>query len=155
MNLKSSITLFSHHVIIPLIIGSMLYISYRSLSLRMFSWFEAIGLSNFIKSIREIINPYKESLPNWIYFSMPDALWVYSFTSAILLIWNNKIVKAKYWLLIPFISGCLVEIAQGLKLVEGTFDPIDLILCSLSFILSMIIINSISVKHENNTHQNY
>lgn len=121
----------------------------------MFSWFENIGLTLFIDDIRKIINPFKEYLPNWIYFSLPDSLWVYSFTSAILLMWNNEIVKAKYWLLIPFISGCLVEIAQGLKLIEGTFDPVDLIGCIVAFILSIFIINRISKKNEYKLFQNY
>ena len=153
--MNSRIKLFLFHILIPFLIGGLLYISFRSKSIRLFSWCETIGLSNYISIIRSIINPFKESIPNWVYYSLPDGLWMYSFTSVFLLIWKDQIDEGKYWLLIPLISGCFVEIGQGLKLLKGTFDPIDLILSLLAFIFSIIIINPVSQKNEKKISQIY
>ena len=102
----------------------------------MFGWFCNLGFIELINLVRGFFNPFKKYLPTWIYYSLPDALWVYSFTSIYLILWNNRI---NYWLIIPFFFGCLLEIAQSLKIVDGTYDPIDLIFSLLAFILSIFI----------------
>lgn len=129
------------HVIIPLILGGIIYISFRSLSLRMFNWFKWSKIDFFTSSIRSIIYPLKSHFPSWFYFSLPDALWVYSFSSALLILWKDHFRIGKHWLLFPLILGSIVEVAQGLKLFPGTFDIWDLILTILSLCLSTIIIN--------------
>lgn len=133
--------LTSVHVLLPLIIGGLIYISFRSLSLRLFSWFEILGINSFSSSIRNLANPFKNDLPPWIYFSLPDGLWIYSFSSALLIFWNNDFQKLKYWLFIPFISGILIEILQQFKLFPGTFDFLDLLFSTLGLLLSKTIIN--------------
>lgn len=127
-----------YNVLLPLLLGAFLYISFRSTTIRMFDWFEFIGIEQFTNLIRISFHPIKSSLPTWIYYSLPDGLWMYSFSSVYLLIWRKEIGNGKYWLLIPLITGCLFEILQGLKLFEGTFDPIDLSLCLLALMLSII-----------------
>jgi hypothetical protein len=83
----------------------------------------------------------KSDLPYWVYFSLPDGLWVYSFSCALLILWRNNHEMAKYWLLIPFFSGIIIEIAQGLKVFRGTFDIIDLIFSIVALLSSILIIN--------------
>lgn len=107
----------------------------------MFNWFQSIGIENKVLSIREIFFPFKMYLPQWVYYSLPDGLWVYSFTSAILIVWNNEFKTAKFWLLIPLFTGIISEIAQGLKLFSGTFDILDLTFTIAALLLSIIIIN--------------
>jgi len=85
----------------------------------MFDWFEELGVLHPIKELREITNPIKSYIPNWIYFSLPDGLWTYSFTSAFLLFED----KGKYWLALPFVLSVGVEILQYLELFKGTYDP--------------------------------
>jgi hypothetical protein len=133
--------IFFCHVVIPLISGGLIYISFRSLSLRMFDWFKWCKIDFFTSLIRSIIYPLKSHFPAWFYFSLPDALWVYSFSSALLIYWNNDFEKVKYWLLIPFVSGILIEISQGFKFFSGTFDFLDLLLSTLGLLLSKTIIN--------------
>jgi hypothetical protein len=134
-------TLIISHCLAPLFLGGILYILFRSTNLRMFKWFTSLGLKNTINYIRECAIEYKNDIPNWAYFSLPDGLWIYSFTSAILIYWYNDIKKTKLWLLIPFITGVLTEILQGLKLFPGTFDNFDLSFSVLGISLSIIIIN--------------
>lgn len=128
-------------------IGMLLYVSFRSTSLKMFGWVDNIGFAELTNLIRGFFYPFKKSLPNWIYYSLPDALWLYSFTSIYLILWNNQI---NYWLIIPFFFGCFVEIAQALKIFEGTYDPIDLILSLIAFILSIFINQLIKTNEKKN-----
>ena len=136
------------HVAIPLLFGGLIYISFRSLSLRMFEWFQWCKIDFFTSSIRSQMYPLKSHLPPWFYFSLPDALWVYSFSSALLILWNNDFEKVKYWLLIPFVSGILIEILQGFKLFHGTFDFLDLFFSTLGLLLSINIIDSKFNKYD-------
>ena len=129
------------HCLTPLFVGGLLYIFFRSTDLRMFHWFSFLGLDHFITSARDYFSVLKNDLPNWIYFSLPDGLWVYSFTSALLIYWRNDIHKVKFWLLIPLTTGVLIEVLQGVKLFPGTFDFLDLAFTSLGLLLSAIIIN--------------
>lgn len=129
-----NMTLF--HVIIPLTVGGLLYVFFRAKSLRMFSWFEFIGINSQISFLREYVSPLKSWLPSWVYFSLPDGLWVYSFTSIILILWDGKI---NYWLIIPFTSGILIEILQGFSF-SGTFDYLDLTFSVVGISTSIIII---------------
>lgn len=129
------------HVLLPLIIGGLIYISFRSTSLKMFSWFRCIGVDSGILTIRQELSFLKLYLPQWLYYSLPDGLWVYSFTSALLILWDNQFKIAKFWLLIPLFSGAIIEVAQGLKLFRGTFDILDLTFSIVALLLSIIIIN--------------
>lgn len=132
---------FMYQVFIPILIGGSLYIAFRSKTIRLFDWSERIGLAEPLYGFRSIIIPYKKDIPSWIYYSLPDGLWVYAFTSALIIYWNQEIEKVKYWLLIPFASGTFVEIAQGLKLLQGTFDFLDLAFTIVALILSVTINN--------------
>jgi len=138
---KNKIKLVVLNCITPLLLGGLIYIMFRSTELRMFKWLSAFGLDSLIFSARANISALKNHLPNWFFYSLPDGLWVYSFTSALLIFWNNDKRKVKFWLLIPFTTGILVEIFQGLKLFPGTFDFLDLTFSSLALLFSIIIIN--------------
>jgi hypothetical protein len=134
---NSNINLILFHVISPLTAGGLIYIVFRTKSLRMFSWFESIGINTQISFLREYFSPLKYWLPSWVYFSLPDGLWVYSFTSIILILWAGKI---NFWLIIPFSFGILIEILQGLSF-KGTFDYLDLAFSIIGISTSTIIIN--------------
>lgn len=125
------------HCIAPLFIGGLLYIFFRSTDLRMFKWFSFIGVENLIHSLREKIFPLRKYLSEWTYYSLPDGLWVYSFTSALIL-WNGRLT---FWFLLPLLSGAFVEIAQAFKIFPGTFDFLDLTFTSLAVPSSIIAIN--------------
>lgn len=129
------------NVILPLIIGGLIYISFRSTTLKMFIWVKYIGIDSIISTIRQKLSYLKLYLPSWTYYSLPDGLWVYSFTSALIILWNNKFKIAKFWLLIPLFSGAIIEVAQGLKIIRGTFDILDLTLSIVASLLSIITIN--------------
>ena len=139
------------HVAIPLLVGGFIYIAFRSNTLEMFRWFEAINLSGVINQIRESSKPVRKHIPVWVFNSLPDGLWVYSYSSTYILYFRDKSWKNNYWLLFPLLFGSVAEIAQALNLVAGTFDYLDLIFCLSGSLLSIIL----NFKNEKQISKNY
>jgi hypothetical protein len=129
------------HCIIPIFLGGILYILFRSSELKMFKWFAFIGFDDEILSMRMNTLKFKNYIPDWLLYSLPDGIWVYSFTSVLLIFWDNDYKNLKIWILIPFITGIIIEILQGLKLFRGTFDVLDLSFSIIAFVLSVVTIN--------------
>jgi len=143
---KKRLTIY--HCVLPLFLGGLIYVLFRSSDLRLFKLFGLLGIDDGVYNARIIFLEFKVWLPEWLYYSLPDGLWVYSFTSVLLIIWNNEIEKVKYLLLIPFFSGVLIEVFQALKLFEGTFDFLDLVFSIGGFLLSIFTINYQFKKNE-------
>jgi hypothetical protein len=131
------------HCLMPLLLGGFIYLSFRSKQLRMFDWFTYLNFDNFISYLRELFFQYKIFLPNCILYSIPDGLWVYSFTSALLIAWEGKL---NIWLSIPLVAGPVLEIAQLLNIFPGTFDIMDLLLTITAFYFSFKIITYNFIK---------
>ena len=124
-------------VILPLLIGGLIYILFRADSLLMFRWFDSIGLGQTIKSIRSSIG--QPNLPSWTVFSLPDALWIFAFTNFMLIIWRDKFSGQSIpWIFIAPTIGLLSEIGQAFHLVRGTFDLTDLTLIVIASIIPFI-----------------
>jgi hypothetical protein len=124
--------------VIPVSIGGLIYILGRHETLKMFHWFQLLHLDTYIYHLRLVYQAsITSSLPSWVLYSLPDALWMYSFTSAVLLSWKRKL---SFYLLIPFTLGAGSELGQYAHLVRGTYDSNDLICYCTGFLLSIIII---------------
>lgn len=68
--------------------------------------------------------PFKHFVPSVLLFSLPDALWVYSFTALLGYIWSKQPTcwERKLWTLVPVSLGLGGEFGQLLHLIPGTFD---------------------------------
>ena len=120
---------------IPIIIGALIYIFFRTNSLFVFNWLKTIGLYDFVIYLRTFTIPYRNYLPHWILFSLPDALWTYSITYLMLGIWCFEKSNIKYlWIFLGPFVGITSEILQIYKVIPGTFDVVDLYLI-LFFVL--------------------
>lgn len=130
---------------LSLFIGGIIYVLFRADTLVMFSWFDFLGLSNFIKFLRSLIVNY-ECHP-WVIYNMPAALWLLSYLCIISTIWNkyknSKLYTVFFWLM-PLIS-ILSEFFQLFGILSGTFDVYDVI----SYIFSIIIYYLIRYLYEN------
>lgn len=136
-------------VIIPLTIGGLIYILFRSDSLKMFRWFDSIGLSYFFDIARHQIT-FASKIPNWIIFSLPDALWLFSFTNLMLILWDYNFSRLSiFWIILAPLIGLFSELGQAITIIPGTFDFTDLTLLLIATILPFSIINknkSINIK---------
>tara|TARA_B100000427_G_scaffold326344_1_gene334797 strand:+ start:204 stop:632 length:429 start_codon:yes stop_codon:yes gene_type:complete len=131
--------LFFGHLF-TLIIGGLIYILFRVETLKMFKFFDLFSIGTQIDKIRVYTVPYSEYLPNWFLFSLPDGLWIFSYTSLVLYIWKNKLKKENiFWVfIVPFIS-IFSELGQIFNIIPGTFDLIDLIFYLIGFLLPFFI----------------
>ena len=136
----SKCRLFIFHVIVPLCFGGVIYVAFRSNTLILNGWINEINLSEYMNIIRNLFYPIKCILPNWIIYSLPDGLWVYSLTSAIFLIWGNSFLTLNIWLVIILLIAPLIEFMQYFGIFPGTFDLIDLLFYLIGSFLSLLII---------------
>lgn len=118
--------LYGH--ILSLLTGGLIYILFRASTLKMFGWFNKIGLTYVINTARDFTLNYSGYFPNWFKFSLPDGLWLFSYVCLLHLIWYDKeIKKSLHWTLIVPTIAILSELGQLAKIIPGTFDSVDLI----------------------------
>lgn len=138
--------IFGH--IMALLIGGLIYILFRTSSLLMFSWYKTFWLDGIINQLRKTTIPFAEFIPEWILFSLPDGLWIFSYICLILFIWKNSVsLKNIFWILIIPILAISSELGQLFGFITGTFDLTDLIFYILGMTLPFIFFNqSINFK---------
>ncbi|CAM3963008.1 hypothetical protein FLCU109888_11195 [Flavobacterium cucumis] len=125
---------------LTILLGGFIYVFFRVESLRMFSWFNSISLTKVIITIRDYTLNYDLLIPDWVKFSLPDGLWLFSFISLILITWKNEINSSNlFWLIGLPIIALLSEIGQSISIVPGTFDWIDIAMYLTGFMLPFII----------------
>lgn len=130
--------LFAHFF--SLIFGILIYLFFRTESLKVFSWLKIVRINFINTNFRKSTFQIGKSLPDWFLFSLPDGLWTFSYVCLMLYIWKNEISKQNLiWItLIPLIA-IFSEIAQIFHLIKGTFDINDLIFYILGLTLPFII----------------
>lgn len=123
--------LMSYHSLIPYLIGVFIYIMCRGFSLG--------GLQ--LKSIKSYSGCLCSN--NFITYSLPDGLWLYSFATTIVIIWNGSINK-KNIVWISFLAGIALigELGQFVGIIKGTFDIYDL----LAYLLAIIMLLFLNFK---------
>lgn len=140
--LMSGFTLFLSLVLFG--VGGMIYILFRSLSLKMFSWFEFLGWMNHIHRFRGEVQHWE--LPMWVKFALPDGLWVLSYILLIGCIWNFDYPKAKgVMFLLPLIA-INSELLQAINVVKGTFDSVDLLCYSGATLVGWLYVYGVKNK---------
>lgn len=131
---------------LPILLGGIIYILFRTEKLVMFHWFEYLNVTQEICALKSYSN--RVILPDWFIYSLPDGLWIYSYTSISLEIWKYSIAKHNFfWIFSIPIIAVLSECFQFFKIIPGTFDFIDLIF----YLLGITIPYYISTKTIFNT----
>ena len=122
------------HIALPLFVGSTIYVLFREKTLLMFDWFSYLKLDFIIDSLRNNFYGYRTYIPKSILFSLPDALWVYSFTMFLSIYYKNRIILSAI-----FVGSIITEILQ-LWFVVGTFDIYDIIYMFALYLIAMYFI---------------
>jgi hypothetical protein len=118
------------HVVLPVLLGAAVYVLFRSPTLRVFQWLDALGLGGLVPAARAWARPIGEHLPGWLLFSAPDGLWVYGLTACLALVWRGEPGRGRRaWLCVGLALGAGGEVGQWMGLVPGVFDGADLLLC--------------------------
>ena len=133
--------LFYRHVLAPITIGGLIYLLFRADTLLMFRWIEIVGMDTYLYNIRSCFSSIKITDISILLYSVPDGLWVYSLTAFMLFVWKGELSKhSAAWLLIGPVLATGGEIAQGLGLINGTFDLYDLVLCAIGSIAPIVVL---------------
>ena len=121
--------------------GGVIYIAFRSSSITLFKWLYDIPvIDDFVKNLRISTLPYKEYIPDWFLYSLPDGLWMFSYSCIILIIWKRVINKySLIWLLILPILSILIEFLQYYDYFNGTFDVLDIVFFIFGSLLPILI----------------
>ena len=119
------------------LLGVLIYLLFRSESIRVFDYLTYVKLDKPLSIIRSFTLPLTQFIPDWIIYSLPDGLWLFSFSLIISEIWDKE-DKIRFWfwiLLFPF-TAIIWEIGQALHVFSGTFDWIDaFIYSSVTFLI--------------------
>lgn len=144
----SNILILLLNVILPIVLGGIIYLSWRKDSLYMFHWFKYSGLNDAILCLRETFFPLKDYLPTIVLYSLPDAVWVYSFSFFMIWLWKDgPKPELIFWGSIGAILGIGGEFGQLFGIVRGTYDFVDLLLCTISVALAISAIKILETKN--------
>ena len=114
------------HIILPLGAGSLIYILWRTPTLRVFRWFDTLGLASRIFRLRQFFAPYRAVVPRWVLFSLPAALWMYAMVAWFQMALLRSDRRTRWiWLSIALSLGVGSELGQLCRAVPGTFDGKD------------------------------
>jgi hypothetical protein len=119
---------------IAIFIGGLIYIIYRTDSLLMFKWFYYLNLDQTIFFLKSFSIPVNDLIK----YSLPDALWIYSYIMAMLFLWKGAVNRKNIlWILFIPLIGISTELLQ-IYGFSGTFDVVDILLCIFAITLALL-----------------
>jgi hypothetical protein len=144
---RRAVLFMGAHVVAPIVLGSLIYVLWRSPTLRVFRWLGGVGLGPAVEWARDVAEPLGAVLPSWLLYSLPDGLWVYAVTAFMAWTWMPARPKDPDtadaeprpvgWAAVPWLGaglgiGCGTELLQAIGAFPGTFDAIDLLLSAVA-----------------------
>lgn len=92
----------------------------------MFTWVEALGAADILAGFRATLP--EVPLPDWVLFSLPAALWLYSGSIVLAVSWRSARPEV-YWCLVSVfpVVGIGSELGQ-MSFISGTSSALDLVL---------------------------
>jgi hypothetical protein len=119
------------HFILPIAIGTLIYLLFRPVNLTVFHWAERVGLYSVILKARDLFT-IGDYMPEWIRYSLPNGLWAYSFMFFISFIWGNTKSFGKTFFVVLVVALSVgSELGQLLNLVPGIFCLSDALFYTL------------------------
>ena len=113
------------HFVLPITIGTLIYLLFRPTHLTVFHWVEALGLYSLILKARAFLD-ISYYMPEWFVYSLPNGLWAYSFMFFMSFIWGDvKSFIKTFFIVLVVVLSVGSELSQLLSLVPGTFCLTD------------------------------
>ncbi|MFH1006374.1 MAG: hypothetical protein V1800_02570 [Candidatus Latescibacterota bacterium] len=130
-------------------LGGIIYVLWRKQTLLMFSWFDSMGLNSTIALLRDSASACSSVIPEWLCFSLPNALWAFGGILLFSSIWKHFFAERLFWVLIFSITAIGSEIGQLVGIVPGTYDTNDIALMLIFIFLAILISNTRAMKEVN------
>ena len=118
-------------------LGGFIYLSYRTRTLVVFDLLDSLHLSCLVSLLRSDT----DNLAEWIKFSLPDGLWVFTYVLYIGIVYSFKTDKCKLMVSVLPIIGIVSEFLQYARIIPGTFDVIDLLAYTIGGLVGLGYIN--------------
>jgi hypothetical protein len=123
-------------------LGGGIYLALRPPTLLMFDWLDAAGLLEPIQKLRVLAEPWENSLPEWMVYSLPQGLWSFRFLLMIGCVWKHDSGLFRSYA-VPLIFGVIGSELLQLGPLQGTFDWFDLTANTLGIISAWGVRNAI------------
>lgn len=129
-------------VLVSFALAVLIYLLFRSRKLFYYQIVELMNLDSHVGSIRKVVWVYRKHIPNWVIYSLPDGLWLFSMGVSIL---HNRVFykKAQNIFNIIFFTMIGIEVFQGIYgghgTFIGTFDGADVICYTIGYIMASIL----------------
>lgn len=125
---------------LPLFLGGMIYVIFRTDSLNMFGWFEQLHISDLVYKIRNSVHFSHSELNKTIINTAPGGFWTFSYSAFLLFIWKLEINSKNifYFIFIP-VMAIISEFFQLTCVISGTFDYSDIISYAMGALLPFLI----------------
>ncbi len=96
-----------------------------------------------------------KSLPAWVVFSLPEALWVFAATVLSADLYLTESWPKIGFLLLPLLFGLGLELLQLLHITDGVFDILDIWAAVLGFVVALLLSLSTSQSYKMPTRLSY
>ncbi|MGL5278770.1 MAG: hypothetical protein ACRC8M_06775 [Cetobacterium sp.] len=129
-------------VLLSFALAVLIYLLFRSRNLFYYQIIELLSLDSYVRSVRKVVWVYRKHIPNWVIYSLPDGLWLFSMGVSIL---HNRVFykKAQNIFNIIFFTMIGIEVFQGIYgghgTFIGTFDGADVICYTIGYIVASIL----------------
>ena len=131
LNILSSVILLS--------LGGMIYVFLRPRVILLFQVIDQMGLGSWVDALRARI-PHL-ALPEWLIYCLPNGLWSASYILLMDALMRERGIREQAaWACVIPALGVLSELAQGMGILAGTFDPIDLACYAVPYAIYMVIL---------------
>jgi hypothetical protein len=117
-------------VVLPLVLGVVAYVAWRTTEVRVVTWIP----HGVVTVLRGTVG--RIPMPRVVTGSLPDAAWGWAFGAALALVWRARAWSEKaIWLGVGGALAIGVEIGQGVGVIPGVFDWIDLVSIGVGYAL--------------------
>nr|WP_307775869.1 hypothetical protein [uncultured Cetobacterium sp.] len=129
-------------VVLSFSIGVLIYLLFRSRNLFYYQFIEMLSLDSAVDKVRVIVWEKRSYIPNWVIYSLPDGLWMFSMGIALL---HNRIFYREIQKVynVIYASFFIFEFVQwgfgGHGTFLGTFDKMDLLFFTVGFFFASTI----------------
>lgn len=120
--------------ILSIILGGFIYLLFRTKTLLIFSLLRILNIN-----ITETVHINKSnSFQLFFVYSLPNGLWLFSALILFGCIWKKSTLNFFIYTFVFLLGSILFEVLQKFKLIQGTFDCIDLFSLMAFTIIGMI-----------------
>lgn len=138
-----------------MLIGGIIYLTWRPESLLMFMWADELSLLHIIDALREFANEYLPTPPTWILNSLPHALWLFCGIVLLESVWKKEsMCWFIFWSIGLIAISLLSELGQTSGFIPGAYDLGDMAGMLVASVAAYALIIGAKINQRKENHEN-